>query len=152
MFHRCYSNCRPQNSARYNRIICQTGRKHVIPWEVVMHIARVWERLPRSQIQFRISRSLRPRNPANLGSEIRFWIRLKEHYQHTLSDPRLTFLRLTDLINRGGRLTVVCSARAVGRSVVRLPIPWSIHRCHRLTEVYKHVRSSGTSKAFTIFT
>ena len=24
MFHRRYSNCRPQNSARYNRIICQT--------------------------------------------------------------------------------------------------------------------------------
>ena len=24
MFHRCYSNCRPLNSARYNRIICQT--------------------------------------------------------------------------------------------------------------------------------
>ena len=34
-----------------------------------MHIARVCERLPRSQIQFRISRSFRPRNPANLGSE-----------------------------------------------------------------------------------
>ena len=24
MFHRRYSNCRPQNSLRYNRIICQT--------------------------------------------------------------------------------------------------------------------------------
>ena len=24
MFHRRYSNCRPQNSTRYNRIICQT--------------------------------------------------------------------------------------------------------------------------------
>ena len=56
-----------------------------------MHIARVCERLPRSQIQFRISGSFRLRNPTNLGSEIRFWIRLKEHYQHTLSDPRSTF-------------------------------------------------------------
>ena len=44
-----------------------------------MHIARVDERLPRLQIQFRISRSFRPRNLANLGSKIRFWIRRKEH-------------------------------------------------------------------------
>ena len=44
-----------------------------------MHIARVGERLPRLQIQFRISRSFRPRNLANLGSKIRFWIRQKEH-------------------------------------------------------------------------
>ena len=34
-----------------------------------MHIARVGERLPRLQIQFRISRSFRPRNLANLGSK-----------------------------------------------------------------------------------
>ena len=34
-----------------------------------MHIGRVCERL---QIQFRISRSCRRRNPANLGSKIRF--------------------------------------------------------------------------------
>ena len=44
-----------------------------------MHIARVGERLPRLQIQFRISRSFRPRNLANLGSKIRFWIHRKEH-------------------------------------------------------------------------
>ena len=41
--------------------------------------------------------------------------------------------------------------RAVGRSVVRLPGPWSLHRRHRPTEVDKDVRSSGTSKVFTIF-
>ena len=35
--------------------------------------------LPRLQIQFRISRSFRPPNLANLGSKIRFWIRRKEH-------------------------------------------------------------------------
>ena len=34
-----------------------------------MRIGRVCERL---QIQFRISRSFRRRNPANLGSKIRF--------------------------------------------------------------------------------
>ena len=34
-----------------------------------MHIARVSERLPKLQIQFRISRSFRPRNLANLGSK-----------------------------------------------------------------------------------
>ena len=44
-----------------------------------MHIALVGEKLPRLQIQFRISRSFRPRNLANLGSKIRFWIRRKEH-------------------------------------------------------------------------
>ena len=44
-----------------------------------MHTARFGERLPRLQIQFRISRSFRPRNLANLGSKIRFWIRRKEH-------------------------------------------------------------------------
>ena len=47
--------------------------------QAVVHIARVGERLPRLQIQFRISRSFRPRNLANLGSKIRFWIRRKEH-------------------------------------------------------------------------
>ena len=49
-----------------------------------MHIARVGERLPRLQIQFRISRSFRPRNLANLGSKIRFWIRRKEHTLKTV--------------------------------------------------------------------
>ena len=44
-----------------------------------MHIARVGERLPRLQIQFRISCSFRLRNLANLGSKIHFWIRRKDH-------------------------------------------------------------------------
>ena len=48
-----------------------------------MHIARVYERLPRLQTQFRVSRSFRPRNPANLGLTIRFWIRRKEHTLRT---------------------------------------------------------------------
>ena len=56
-----------------------------------MHIACVCERL---QIQFRISRSFRPRNLANLGSKIRFWIRRKEHtlYHRRLPYPRLPIL------------------------------------------------------------
>ena len=41
---------------------------------------------------------------------------------------------------------------AVGRSVVKSPGPWSLHRRHRPTEVDRDVTSSGTSKAFTIFT
>ena len=55
-----------------------------------MHIARVGERLPRLQIQFRILRSFRPRNLANLGSKIRFWIRRKEH---TLNETKAYPLR-----------------------------------------------------------
>ena len=47
---------------------------------------------------------------------------------------------------------MVYSLRAVGRSVDKLPGPWSLHRRHRPTEVDKDVRSSGTSKVFTIFT
>ena len=37
-----------------------------------MRIVRVCERLPRLKIQFRISRSFRPRNQANPGSKIGF--------------------------------------------------------------------------------
>ena len=38
--------------------------------------------------------------------------------------------------------------KAVGRSVVRLPGPWTLHRRHRPTEVDKYVRSSGERKAY----
>ena len=79
MFHRRYSNCRPLNSARYNRIICQTVENTSFFERLSCIIARVGERLPRLQIQFLISRSFRPRNLVNLGSKIRFWIRRKEH-------------------------------------------------------------------------
>ena len=58
-----------------------------------MHTARFGERLPRLQIQFRISRSFRPRNLANLGSKIRFWIRRKEH---TLTLLLLSHFRKTE--------------------------------------------------------
>ena len=52
-----------------------------------MHITRVCARLPRLQIQFRISRSFRPRNPTNLGSKIRFWIRRKDYIPMIYHDP-----------------------------------------------------------------
>ena len=67
-----------------------------------MHIARVGERLPRLQIQFRISRSFRPRNLAKLGSKIRFWIRRKEHPVH----PKMHASRFTKfkLIVRDARV------------------------------------------------
>ena len=74
--HRRYSFRRLQNSAPYNRLICQTVQNEPFPWDAVMHIACICERLARLQIQFRISRSFPPRNPANLGSKIRFWINL----------------------------------------------------------------------------
>ena len=45
---------------------------------------------------------------------------------------------------------MVYSLRAVGRSVDKLPGPWSLYRRHRPTEVDKDVRSSGTSNVFTI--
>ena len=83
MFYRRCSNYRPLNSARYNRIICQTVENTSFFERLSCIIARVGERLPRLQIQFRISRSFRPRNLVTLGSKIRFWIRRKEH---TLSD------------------------------------------------------------------
>ena len=74
--HRRYSFRRRQNCAPYNRLICQTVQNEPFPWDAVMHIACICERLARLQIQFRISRSFPPRNPANLGSKIRFWINL----------------------------------------------------------------------------
>ena len=41
----------------------------------------------------------------------------------------MEFNPITDLINREG--PEVYSVRAVGRSVVRLPGPWSLHRRQR---------------------
>ena len=82
MFHHRYSNCRPLNSARYNRIICQRVENTSF-FERLSCILHIVTRLPRLQIQFRISRSFRPRNLANLGSKIRFWIRRKEHTLYT---------------------------------------------------------------------
>ena len=61
-----------------------------------MHIASVGKRLPRLQIQFRISRSFRPRNLANLGSKIRFWIRRKEHTPSVLISDLVAYLRDQD--------------------------------------------------------
>ena len=82
MLHRHYSNCRPQNSAPYNRIICQTVQiKHVISFEAVIHIVRFLRKV--TKITNPIS--------TNLGSKIRFWNRQKEH---TLTFKKGYFCRL----------------------------------------------------------
>ena len=53
--HRRYSFRRPQNSAPYNRLICQTVQNEPFPWDAVMHIACICDRLARLQIQFELS-------------------------------------------------------------------------------------------------
>ena len=57
-----------------------------------MHIVRVGERLPRLQIQFRISRSFRPRNLANLRSKIPF----SDSPKGTHPSPPITKARETE--------------------------------------------------------
>ena len=107
MFHRRYSNCRPLNSAQYNCIfniyflayifkIPRYAPEHVISWEAVMHIARVGERSPRLQIQFRISRSFRPQNLANLGSKIR-WV-ISDHWSWFGSSQRNAPLEMLQIL------------------------------------------------------
>ena len=151
MFHRRYSNCRPQNSARYNSIICQTVENmsflERLSW--VLHAFAKGYQGHKSNFGFHV----------HYDREIR-QISVRDRFLDSVNGTQSThpkwstfnILRLTDLINHEGRLTVVYSVRAVGRSVVRLPGPWSLHHRHRPTEVDKDVRSSGTSKAFTIFT
>ena len=87
-----------------------------------MQIARVCERLPRLQIQFRISRSFRPQKPENLRSKIRFWIRRKE-LTRNVTHPR-TALRynrdsVTVILTAPSNQTYVMS-RAVTEQIVRV--------------------------------
>ena len=65
-----------------------------------MHITRVYERLPRLEIQFRISRSFRPQNPANLGSK-----------SPKVTDP------LCDYSNRGTWQKIILSQRFLQTTV-----------------------------------
>ena len=67
-----------------------------------MHFARVCKRLTRLQIQFRISRSFRPQNQANLRSNIRFWIRRKKH--------NLTFRECIDIFLSSNWSTLIVVA------------------------------------------
>ena len=85
MFHHRYSNCRPLNSARFNHIICQTieNTSFLQRLSCILHaLAKGYQGY---KSNFGFSCSFQPRNLANLGSKIRFWIRWKEH---TLNDLR----------------------------------------------------------------
>ena len=65
-----------------------------------------------------------------IASILIYLIYVRKIYQRSLGKiTRQWKYTLTDLINREG--TVVYSVRAVGRSVVRLPASWSLHRRHR---------------------
>ena len=149
MFHRRYSNCRPQNSAQYNRIICQTVEKcHFLRgWGCHAYCTRLQKVTkvtnPISDFTFLStakSGKSRIRNP--------FLDSLKGTLSAHPKWSTFNILRLTDLINRTWR-PVNGGLRC---AVFKLPGPWSLHRRHRPTEVDKDVRSSGTSKVFTIFT
>ena len=69
MFHRPYSNCRPQNSARYNRMICQT----VENTSVLERLSCILHACARGYHGYTVTNpirsSFRRRNPANLGSK-----------------------------------------------------------------------------------
>ena len=109
MFHRRYSNCRPQNSARYNRIICQT----------VENVSSL-ERLS-CVLGTRLQKVTKVTNPISdftflsttKSSKSQIRGRFLDSVKGTLSThPKwssFNILRPTDLINREGRLTVVYS-------------------------------------------
>ena len=66
-----------------------------------------------------------------IASILIYLIYVRKIYQRSLGKiTRQWKYTLTDLINHEG--TVVYSVRAVGRSVVRLPASWSLHRRQRL--------------------
>ena len=70
------------------------------------------------------------RGHSYIASILIYFIYLRKIYQRSHRKiTRQWKSTLTDLINREG--TVVYSVRAVGRSVVRLPASWSLHRRHR---------------------
>ena len=85
MFHRryySYSNCRQQNSARYNSVhnlssVENTSFLERLPCILHSHVCEMYQGY-KSNFGFH-GFFFRPRNPANLGSKIRFWIRRKEH-------------------------------------------------------------------------
>ena len=93
MFHRRYSNCRPQNSARYNRIICQTVENmsflERLRLSCILHAFAKGYQGHKSNFGFHVPFDREIRQISD--QIIRFWICLKEHYQHTLSDPLSTF-------------------------------------------------------------
>ena len=149
MFHRCYSNCRPQNSVRYNRIICQTVEKMSfldrLRLSCILHAFAKGYQGHKSNFGFHVPfdceiRQISDQNP--------FLDSLKGTLSAHPKWSTFNILRLTDLINRTWR-PVNGGLRC---AVFKLPGPWSLHRRHRPTEVDKDMRSSETSKVFTIFT
>ena len=144
MLRRRYLNCRPQNSTRpYNRIICQTVflRGCLAYCKRLRKVTKVTN--PISDFTFLStakSGKSRIRNP--------FLDSLKGTLSAHPKWSTFNILRLTDLINRTWR-PVNGGLRC---AVFKLPGPWSLHRRHRPTEVDKDMRSSETSKVFTIFT
>ena len=152
MFHRRYSNCRSQNSALYNHIICQTVEN-----------MSFLERLRLSCILQAFAKGYQGHksDKSNFGFHVPFDREIRQisdqksvldSLKGTLSaHPKwstFNILRLTDLINRTWR-PVNDGLRC---AVLKLPGPWSLHRRHRPTEVDKDMRSSERSKVFTIFT
>ena len=85
MFHRRFSNCRPQNSTWYNRIICQTLEKvsFLESLPCILHAFATGYQGYKSNFGFRVPFN-RETCPANLGLKVRYWIRRKEH---TLNFP-----------------------------------------------------------------
>ena len=91
MYHRCYSNCRPQNSAWYNRIICQTleNVSFLESLPCILHGFETGYQGYKSNFGFHVPFD-RETCPANLGLKVRYWIRRKEHTLNFLT-PDLLF-------------------------------------------------------------
>ena len=92
MFHRRFSNCRPQNSTLYNRIICQTleNVSFLESLPCIMHGFETGYQGYKSNFGFHVPFD-RETCPANLGLKVRYWIRRKEHTLNFLT-PDLLFL------------------------------------------------------------
>ena len=87
MFHRPYSNCRPQNSARYNHIICQTVENTSILERLscILHaFARGYQGY-KSNSDFKFLSTVRS---GKSWIKNRFWIRRKEDTLNLLN-PRV---------------------------------------------------------------
>ena len=79
MFHGRYWNCRPQNSALYNRKICQRVENTSFRERLSCILQAFAKDHQGYKSNFGFHVPFDRENPANLGSKIRFWIRRKEH-------------------------------------------------------------------------
>ena len=94
MFHRRFSNCRPQSSTLYNRIICQTleNVSFLESLPCILHAFETGYQGYKSNFGFRVPFD-RETCPANLGLKIRYWIRRKEHTLNFLTPDLLFFFQ-----------------------------------------------------------